>query len=307
MSVVTAAPALELTGVRKAYGERVVLDGLDLAVGPGEIVALLGRNGAGKTTAAEIALGLREADGGEVLLLGADPRAAGRSVRARVGATLERGGVPRAMRVREAMTLYASFWRNPLDPGTLLERLGLATVARSAYRDLSAGERARLALALALLGRPDVAILDEPTAAMDVGVRRETWRVLTELRADGTAVLLTTHLLDEAEALADRVLVLARGRALVARAAGLADSGVSGRLELDEPLDDAEAATLASHRLRIEPAARATYRFWGPDAEAILRGLAAWLPSTGRRVRSLRIGGDELEDLLLDDGEELAG
>jgi ABC-2 type transport system ATP-binding protein len=304
VSAVAAAPVLELSGVRKAYGERVVLDGLDLAVHPGEIVGLLGRNGTGKTTAAEIAIGLRATDAGEVRLLGVDPRAADRNVRARVGATLERGGMPRPMRVREALALYASFWRDPLEPGALLDRLGLDRVADSAYRDLSAGERARLAVALALVGRPDVAILDEPTAAMDVAVRRETWRVLWELRADGMAVLLTTHLLDEAQTLADRVVVLARGQAVKAPARG---DGTSARLELDEPASDAAVAALRERGVAADLLAAATYRVTGPDADTILAALGVWLPSTGRRVRTLRIGGDELESMLLDASEEVVG
>ena len=267
----TAAP-IELRAVRKRYGHRTVLDGLDLRVAAGELVALLGVNGAGK------------------------------ELRARLGATLERGAVPRPLRAREAIRMFASFWRHPLDPDGLIERLGLASVAQTAYRDLSAGERQRLSLALALVGRPEVAVLDEPTAAMDVAVRRETWRIITELQDDGAAILLTTHILDEAVHLADRIDVLHSGRIVTSGPpAALAGGriGVTARVLLDGPADPETLDALFADGLAVEPLdGNGAYRIRADDADAVVASLARRLPGSGRRIRSMSIGDDDLESLL---------
>ncbi len=196
----------------KQYDGRVVLDELDLSVRGGELFALLGPNGAGKTTTVEIIEGYRRPDGGTVRVFGHDPRHDAGSVRPQLGLMLQSGGLYSQLRPIEALELFAAFYPDPLEPVQLLAQVGLAHVARTRYRDLSGGERQRLSLALAIVGRPRLAILDEPTGAMDAQARRDTWAVLRELREGGTTILLTTHLLDEAEALSDRVAIIDRGR-----------------------------------------------------------------------------------------------
>ncbi len=212
MSGAGGGDAIVLERLTKRYDGRAVVDELDLTVGRGELFALLGPNGAGKTTTVEIVEGYRRPDGGTVRVLGYDPRREGGRLRPNLGLMLQSGGLYSQLRPIEALELFAAFYPDPLEPIQLLAQVGLSRVARSRYRDLSGGERQRLSLALAIVGRPRLAILDEPTGAMDAQARRETWGVLRELREGGTTILLTTHLLDEAEALADRVAIIDRGR-----------------------------------------------------------------------------------------------
>ena len=204
---------IEVSGLRKAYGGRTVLDGVDLAVRPGEVVALLGPNGAGKTTTVEIIEGYREADAGTARVLGLDPRRGGPPLRARVGLMLQGGAglEPRATS-RDLIRLYAAFHDGARDPEEVIEAVGLAAVAATRVRRLSGGERQRLSLALALVGDPEVLLLDEPTAGMDPEARRDTRALIASLRREGRTILLTTHDLGDVEALADRVAILHRGR-----------------------------------------------------------------------------------------------
>jgi len=206
------APAIEARGLVKRYGDRTVLDGVDLAVAPGELVALLGPNGAGKTTTIEIIEGYRRADGGSVTVLGADPSTGGPPLRARVGLMLQGGGLDPRSTPRDVLRLYAAFHDGGRDPLALLTEVGLDAVATTRVRRLSGGERQRLALALALVGDPELLLLDEPTAGMDPEAKRATRALIAGLRAKGRAVLLTTHDLGDVERLADRVVILARGR-----------------------------------------------------------------------------------------------
>ena len=207
-------PAIVIAGLVKRYDGRAVVDGLDLTVARGEILAMLGPNGAGKTTTVEIIEGYRRPDEGTVEVLGLDPRADRAALRARVGVMLQRADLYNQVRVLEAVRLFAAFYAAPLSPGMILDQVGLADRADDRYRTLSGGERQRLNLALALVGRPELIILDEPTAAMDVAARRSTWDLLRALRAQGATVVLTTHLIEEAEALADRVAIIDGGRLL---------------------------------------------------------------------------------------------
>ncbi len=212
---VTAAgdgPVIDVAGLVKRYGPRTVVDGIDLQVRAGEIVALLGPNGAGKTTTVEVIEGYRRADAGSVRVLGEDPSSAGRTWRARLGLMLQDGGFDIRARPRETLHQYAAFHADPLDPDVLLEEVGLSAAERTPYRRLSGGERQRLALAVALVGRPEVLVLDEPTAGMDPEARAVTRDRIAALRADGVAILLTSHDLVDVERLADRVVVIAAGR-----------------------------------------------------------------------------------------------
>jgi ABC-2 type transport system ATP-binding protein len=196
----------------KRYGARTVLDGVNLRVRGGELVALLGPNGAGKTTAVEVIEGYRVADGGTVRVLGVDPRTGGRALRARVGLMLQDGGLDPRSTPRDLLRLYAAFFERGRDPEALLDIVGLREVAGTRVRRLSGGERQRLSLALALVGEPEVLILDEPTAGMDPEAKRSTRGLIAELRARGRAILLTTHDLADVERLADRVVILDGGR-----------------------------------------------------------------------------------------------
>ena len=208
----TAAPAIVVAGASKRYGDRTVLADVSLSVAPGELVALLGPNGAGKTTTVEIIEGYRRPDGGSVRVLGHDPQAGGRALRARVGIMLQGGGFDPRARPRETIVQYGQFHRSPRDPDELVTLLGLEAVARTPVKRLSGGERQRLALAVALVGRPEVAILDEPTAGMDPEARALTRGIIADLRAAGVAILLTSHDLSDVERLADRIHILDGGQ-----------------------------------------------------------------------------------------------
>jgi ABC-2 type transport system ATP-binding protein len=205
-------PAVAVHGLRKSYGGRAVLDGLDLEVHPGECFALLGPNGAGKTTAIEILEGVRCRDTGEVRVLGEDPASAGRGWRARIGVVSQGEGAGQALSVRETLDHFAAYTPTPRPTDELLAAVGLEEKAGTRVGRLSGGQRRRLAVALGVQGRPEVVFLDEPTTGMDPVARRQFWQLVRDLRAGGTTVLLTTHYLDEAAALADRVGVLAGGR-----------------------------------------------------------------------------------------------
>ncbi|WP_432548823.1 ABC transporter ATP-binding protein [Kineococcus sp. SYSU DK004] len=206
------APALEVADLRKRYRGRAVLDGVSFTAARGRVTALLGPNGAGKTTTVACCEGLRRADSGTVRVLGLDPHRDGAALRPRVGVVLQDGGLPTGVGALEALRHVAGLHSHPLDVGALAERLGLTSFARTRVRRLSGGQRQRLALACALVGRPELLFLDEPSAGLDPQARLAVWDVVREARAAGVAVLLTTHLMEEAERLADTVVVVDRGR-----------------------------------------------------------------------------------------------
>ncbi len=206
------AAAIEIRGLVKRYGQLTAVDGLDLTVAPGETLALLGPNGAGKTTTVECLEGYRRPDAGTVRVLGLDPIADQKALRPRVGLMLQEGGVYPMAYPLEVLTLFSKFYADPLEPRALLAHVGLDEAQRTRFRDLSGGQKQRLSLALALVGRPEVVFLDEPTAGLDVAARRMTWDHVRHLQGQGVTVVLTTHLLDEAEELADRVAIVDRGR-----------------------------------------------------------------------------------------------
>jgi ABC-2 type transport system ATP-binding protein len=205
-----ADPALQVDGLIKRYGGRPVVDGLSLSVRPATVLALLGPNGAGKTTTVEICEGFRRPDGGTVRVLGRDPR--DQALRPRVGVMPQSGGAYPGLRAEEMLRLVASYAAHPLDVDDLLDRLALTQVRRTSYRRLSGGQQQRLSLAMAVVGRPELVFLDEPTAGLDPQARHATWDLVEALRRDGVTVVLTTHLLDEAERLADDVVVIDAGR-----------------------------------------------------------------------------------------------
>jgi ABC-2 type transport system ATP-binding protein len=206
--------AIEVRGLRKAYGGTVAVDGVDLSVASGEIFALLGPNGAGKTTTVEILEGFRQRDAGTVSVLATDPATAGAAWRTRVGMVLQTTGEFDALTVAEVVRHFASYYPAPDDPDAVIERVGLAGKRTSRTHTLSGGQKRRLDVALGIVGRPELLFLDEPTTGFDPQARQEFWQLIRDLAASGTTILLTTHYLDEAEALADRVGVLCGGRLL---------------------------------------------------------------------------------------------
>jgi ABC-2 type transport system ATP-binding protein len=203
---------IEVSNLTKRYGDHVAVDGVSFTVEEGEILAILGPNGAGKTTTVESIGGLREPDSGVISVLGLDPRRDRDELREQVGIQLQESELPAKLRVREAVELYAAFYRDPADGDALLEGLGLADKRTAQYRHLSGGQKQRLSVALALVGNPRIAILDELTTGLDPQARRDTWQLVEDVRARGVTVVLVTHFMDEAERLADRIAIIDRGR-----------------------------------------------------------------------------------------------
>ncbi|HEY3105305.1 MAG TPA: ABC transporter ATP-binding protein [Gaiellaceae bacterium] len=204
--------AIEVFGLRKSYGPREVLHGVSFAVETGEVFALLGPNGAGKTTTVEILEGYRRRDGGEVRVLGTDPARGGRDFRSRIGIVLQSSAVYPLLTVRETLDLFAGYYPHPRKVGGVIELVGLAGKVNARVRTLSGGQLRRLDLALALIGDPDVIFLDEPTTGFDPAARRQAWETIRDLRALGKSILLTTHYMEEAQRLSDRIAILADGR-----------------------------------------------------------------------------------------------
>ncbi|MFE9635006.1 ABC transporter ATP-binding protein [Streptomyces sp. NPDC006463] len=204
--------AVEVRGLRKQYGEVTAVDGLDLTIRPGEVFGLLGPNGAGKSTTVEILQGHRERDGGEVRVLGADPATAGRAWRSRVGIVWQDESAPAELTVRETVEHFARYYPAPRDPAEVIALVGLEHKRDQRVKGLSGGQRRRLDVALGVIGGPELLLLDEPTTGFDPAARRQFWDLIRLLADGGTTIVLTTHYLEEAEALADRLAIVARGR-----------------------------------------------------------------------------------------------
>lgn len=306
------SPAVEIRGLVKRYGSRTVVDGLDLVADAGRVTAVLGPNGAGKTTTVECCEGLRAPDAGTVRVLGLDPVADARALRPRVGVMLQDGGLPTGVRALEMLEHVARMYARPRDVGELSERLGLTGFARTTVRRLSGGQRQRLALATALVGRPELVFLDEPSAGMDPQARRAVWELVRELRADGTAVVLTTHLMDEAEDLADRVVVVDHGTVLAQGTVAelvASDGDRTLRFTTPAPLD---AAALASLTDALRTPGVETVVRPAPDAgesdhvvtghvdARTLADLTAWCAARDVLVSRVLVGRRTLEDVFLD-------
>ena len=303
--------AIEVDDLRKSYDQRAVLRGLSFRIGRGEIFALLGPNGAGKTTTVEIIEGYRRADGGNVRVLGVDPARAGREHRARVGLMLQGGGgIDPRMTAREVVRLHGRFHADPRDTDELLAEVGLSgDVARTRYRRLSGGERQRVGLALALVGRPELIVLDEPTAGMDVEARGSTRELLGHLRDEGVTILLTSHDLADVERVADRLAIVDRGR-IVAQGspAELASGGIPVlRFRLAAALPGSDRglleAQIGAHRrvTLLEDGGPGRYRVEGvtPDP-ALIATVADWCSAHGVMIVELRTGGGTLEERYLE-------
>ena len=289
--------AIEVRGLRKAYGDVEAVRGIDLSVQTGECVAVLGPNGAGKTTMVEILEGFRRRDAGEVAVLGVDPAHGGRRLRERIGIVLQECGVERFLTVVELVRLHAGYYPHPLDPDEVLELVGLGEKAGSKVRTLSGGQQRRVDLALGLIGDPELIFLDEPTTGFDPTARRAAWSIVESLRALGKTVLLTTHYMDEAQNLADRVVVVARGRVV---AEGAPDE-IGGR-------GDAEAhvrfllppgVAIADLPVPVEAEGEAVVTRTA-DPTALLHTLTGWALERGLQLPSLTVSRPTLEDVYLE-------
>lgn len=293
--------ALEVDGLVKRYGGRTVVDGLSLRVRRGTVLALLGPNGAGKTTTVEVCEGFREPDGGSVRVLGLSPRDS--ALRPRVGVMPQSGGGYPGLRAGELLRLVAAYYREPLAPRDLLERLGLVDVERTSWRRLSGGQQQRLSLAMAIVGRPELVFLDEPTAGLDPQARRATWELVEALRADGVSVVLTTHLLDEAERLADDVVIVDAGRVVAAgTVVELTTVGASGQLRFTATpgldLDLLLQALPEGCVGKESPAGQ--YLLEGYIDPQLLAAVTSWCATQGVLAQDLRVERRSLEDVFLD-------
>jgi ABC-2 type transport system ATP-binding protein len=306
---VSNEPAAQISGMVKRYGTLTAVDGLTLTARRGEVTAILGPNGAGKTTTVEVCEGYRRADGGTVRVLGLDPARDGAALRPRIGVMLQSGGIPPSAPAAEYLTLLSRFHARPLEVGWLLETMGLTGSARTQYKRLSGGQQQRLSLAAAVIGRPELVFLDEPTAGMDPQARRATWDLITSLRGDGVSVILTTHFMDEAERLCDHVVIIDAGAA-VADGTPAELTGSAGQLRFRaEPGLDTESlltALPAGSMAKESPAGHYLIEVHGPVEPGLLAAVTAWCAERGVLPSTLRIESRTLEDVFLElTGREL--
>ncbi len=296
-------PAVEITGLVKSYGRTRAVRGLSMRASRGQVTAVLGPNGAGKTTTVEICEGYLRPDEGTVRVLGLDPQRDGRALRSRVGVMPQSGGIPSMARASDYLKVMASFYASPLDPAKLMDRLGLTESARTAYRRLSGGQQQRLSLAAAIIGRPELVFLDEPTAGLDPQARHATWDLITGLRASGTTIILTTHYLEEAERLADYVAIVDQGR-LVAEGTTAELTGSHGQLRFaaDPALDTAGllAALPPDSVTKESPAGHYLIELPGGVDPQVIATVTAWCAEQGVLARNLRFDGKTLEDVFLE-------
>ncbi|WP_338675808.1 ABC transporter ATP-binding protein [Streptomyces sp. SCSIO 30461] len=300
---------VQVRGLVKRYGAKTAVDGLDLEVRAGTVTAVLGPNGAGKTTTVETCEGYRRPDSGSVRVLGLDPVADAARLRPRIGVMLQSGGVYSGARADEMLRHMAGLHAHPLDVDALIERLGLGSCGRTAYRRLSGGQQQRLALAMAVVGRPELVFLDEPTAGLDPQARRATWELVRELRSDGVTVVLTTHFMDEAQELCDDIAIIDAGR-VVAQGSpeqlcrGGAENTLrfTGRPGLDlgsllKALPDGTSA------VEVVPGA---YRISGTVDPQLLATVASWCAQHGVMPDGIAVERHTLEDVFLElTGKEL--
>ncbi|MET9346497.1 ABC transporter ATP-binding protein [Streptomyces termitum] len=305
----SAGPAVRVRGLVKRYGQKTAVDGLDLDVRTGTVTAVLGPNGAGKTTTIETCEGYRRPDAGTVRVLGLDPVADAAALRPRVGVMLQSGGVYSGARAEEMLRHTAKLHAHPLDVDALIERLGLGSCGRTTYRRLSGGQQQRLSLAMAVVGRPELVFLDEPTAGLDPQARRATWELVRDLRRDGVTVVLTTHHMDEAEELADDVAIVDAGRVAaqgsperLCRGGAENTLRFSGRPGLDL---DSLVKALPDGSEAAEPAPGA-YRITGAVDPQLLATVTTWCAQHGVLPDRISVERHTLEDVFLElTGKEL--
>ncbi|MFL5624184.1 MAG: ABC transporter ATP-binding protein [Ktedonobacteraceae bacterium] len=295
------AEAIVVDNFTKSYGSRRVVDQLQFTVHKGEVFALLGPNGAGKTTTVETLEGYRTPDQGTVRVLGCDPIRDARTLKPQIGVMLQQDGLYPGLTAREVLRLFASYFQQPRDIDELLERVGLSSAAKTRCRRLSGGQKRRLALAVALVGNPALLFLDEPTAGMDPQARLTTWEIIRDVQQRGTTVLLTTHLMDEAERLADRVAIIDHGRLIAldtpAQLTGTQNATIV-RFVAVPGLDCAKLAALPSAH-KAEEIRPGSYIIETAQVPVLLAELTAWLRDNHITLSELRVGHGSLEDLFL--------
>ena len=291
--------ALDVSGLVVRHGSLVAVDGVSFSAEPGQVLALLGPNGAGKTSTVETLEGYRRPSAGTVRVLGLDPVADAAALVPRIGVMLQSGGVYPGMSAREALVLFSSYYDDPAPAGELLARVGLDDVAGTAWRRLSGGEQQRLSLALALVGRPQVAFLDEPTAGIDPQGRLVIREVIRSLRDEGVCVLLTTHELEEAERLADRVVIIDHGKVVADGTPAELRTGGGGDLRFGAPphLDVSSLGERLGVAVREERPGE--YVVAGEGSPAAIAALTAWLAERDLPLADLRAGRQSLEDVFL--------
>lgn len=291
---------IDVRGLMVSYGAVTAVDGIDLSVREGEVVALLGRNGAGKTTTIETLEGYRRRSGGTARVFGLDPgeRQNAKALASRVGVMLQAGGVYPGMGPREALALFSSYYDEPENPEALLERMELVAVARTPWRRLSGGEQRRLSMALALVGRPKLVFLDEPTAGVDPQGRLAIRGEISRLRESGVAVLLTTHEMDEAERVAGRIVIIDHGRVVASGTLDELTGGASGiRFSAPPGIDLASLETSLGAGVRREGSGR--YVVDAAGEPGTIAALANWLADRGLPLAEMRAGSERLEELFL--------
>ena len=302
-------PAVESGGLVKRYGETAAVDGLTLSAARGAVTGILGPNGAGKTTTIETCEGYRKPDQGTVRVLGLDPMRDARALRPRVGVMLQSGGIPPSVPAAEYLTLLRRFHAHPVAVPALLDLVGLTAVARTPYKRLSGGQQQRLSLAAAIIGRPELVFLDEPTAGMDPQARHATWDLVGQLRSAGVSIILTTHFMEEAERLCDYVAIIDHGQLVAAGTPGQL-TGTVGQLrfraESGLDVDSLLAALPPASLAKESPAGHYVIEVPGAVDPPLLAAVTAWCAERGVLATSLRIESRTLEDVFLElTGKEL--
>ena len=304
----SAAP-VRLRGVCKRYGSTTAVSDLDLEVQSAEVLALLGPNGAGKTTTVEMCEGFIKPDAGSIEILGLNPVTDNAKVRERIGVMLQGGGAYPAAQAGEMLNLVASYSADPLDPQWLMETLGLTEAAKTTYRRLSGGQQQRLALACAVVGRPELVFLDEPTAGMDAHARIVVWELIDALRRDGVTVVLTTHQLTEAEELADRLVIIDRGVAVASGTpAELMNRGAENQLRFRAArmLDLSLLISALPEGYKASEPSPGEYLVEGHIDPQVLATVTAWCARLDVLANDMRVEQRSLEDVFLDlTGREL--
>lgn len=300
---------VRLRGVTKRYGSTTAVDGLDLDVQRAEVLALLGPNGAGKTTTVEMCEGFIKPDSGSIEILGLDPVVDNARLRERIGVMLQGGGGYPAARAGEMLDLVAAYSANPLDPAWLMDTLGLTDAAKTTYRRLSGGQQQRLALACAVVGRPELVFLDEPTAGMDAHARIVVWDLIDGLRRDGVTIVLTTHQLTEAEQLADHLVIVDNGVAVAkGTPAELMGRGAENQLRFSAPpkLDLSLLISALPETYLASEVSQGEYLVEGLIDPQVLATVTAWCARLNVLATDMRVEQRSLEDVFLDiTGREL--